>query len=299
MAPEPIGISRLPSRRGHGPLESWLRRAMTCLTNATETPRLDAELLAAHALGMTREDMILRMPELVLPNGLDALLERRIKHEPIAQIIGHRDFWTLTLKVTRDVLCPRPESETLIEAAIDHFDRQRDAQEDERREPHRVLDLGTGSGALLLATLDLWSEATGLGVDISEAALAVARENAETSGLADRAAFCQGDWATGITERFDLVLCNPPYICDDVTLPSDVADYEPALALFGGPDGLDPYRILSLKIADLLTPGGVALFEIGFDQGESAANLFRGAFLDVDVRCDLAGHPRCLVVTGP
>jgi len=299
MAPEPIGISRLPSRRGHGPLESWLRRAMTVLADATDTPRLDAELLAAHALNMTREDMILRMPDLALPSGLDALLERRLRHEPIAQIVGHRDFWTLTLKVTRDVLSPRPESETLIEAAIDHFDRPDDLLGSENRAPRRILDLGTGSGALLLAALDLWPEATGLGIDISEAALAVARENAATTGMADRAEFRQGDWVTGIAERFDLILCNPPYICDDVALPSDVADYEPALALFGGPDGLDPYRILSLKIPDLLAPGGVALFEIGFDQGESAADLFRGAFLDVDLRRDLAGHARCLVVTGP
>lgn len=288
-------VSPLSSRRGHGPLESWLRRAMTRLAGSTGTPRLDAELLAAHALGTTREDMILRLPELPMPAGLDELLERRLQHEPIAQIIGHRDFWTLTLKVTRDVLCPRPESETLIEAALEHFN----ASEEGEREPGRILDLGTGSGALLLAALDLWPEATGIGVDISEAALAVARENAQSTGVGDRAHFRQGDWVTGLSERFDLILCNPPYIRDDAMLPSDVAEYEPALALFGGEDGLDPYRILSLRIADLLMPGGVALFEIGFDQGESAANLFRGAFLDVELRRDLAGNARCLVVTGP
>ncbi|MBO9581894.1 MAG: peptide chain release factor N(5)-glutamine methyltransferase [Sphingobium sp.] len=279
------------SRRGHGPLESWLRQAMARLTGSTGTPRLDAELLAAHALGMTREEMILRLPDLALPSGLDGLLERRLRHEPIAQIVGQRDFWTLTLKVTRDVLCPRPESETLIEAAIDHFC--------EGREPDRILDLGTGSGALLLAALDLWPDATGLGIDISAPALAIARENAQATGMADRAQFRQGDWATGLSERFDLILCNPPYIRDDAMLPSDVAHYEPALALFGGEDGLDPYRILSLRIADLLMPGGVALFEIGFDQGESAANLFRDAFLDVVLRRDLAGNARCLVVTRP
>ncbi|HEY1124709.1 MAG TPA: peptide chain release factor N(5)-glutamine methyltransferase [Sphingobium sp.] len=288
-------ISRLTSRRGHGPLESWLRLAMTRLAGVTATPRLDAELLAAHALGTTREDMILRLPDLPLPVGLDDLLERRLRHEPIAQIIGYRDFWTLTLRVTRDVLCPRPESETLIEAAIDHFSRPEGGD----REPRRILDLGTGSGALLLAALDLWPEATGLGIDISEAALAVARENAETTGMAARTELRLGDWVAGISEQFDLVLCNPPYIREDAMLPSDVADFEPALALFGGPDGLDPYRILSLRTADLLKPGGVALFEIGFDQGETAANLFRGAFLDVELRRDLSGNARCLVVTGP
>jgi release factor glutamine methyltransferase len=288
-------IPRVPFQRGHGPLESWLRRAMARLATMSATPRLDAELLAAHALGMTREDMILRLPDLAPPAGLDALLDRRMKHEPIAQIVGHRDFWTLTLKVTRDVLTPRPDSETLIEAAIDHFASPEGGKE---RTPRRILDLGTGSGALLLAALDLWSEATGLGIDISEAALAVARENAETTGLAARAQFRLGDWATGIAERFDLILCNPPYIRDDAMLPHDVADYEPRQALFGGPDGLAPYRALSLRVGDLLAPGGVALFEIGFDQGESAANLFRGAFLNVALRRDLAGNARCLVVTG-
>ncbi len=282
-------ISRIPFQRGHGPLENWLRRAMTRLTTVSTTPRLDAELLAAHALGMTREDMILRLPELALPEALEALLERRLHHEPVAQIVGRRDFWTLTLKVTRDVLVPRPESETLIEAAIDHFGE---------REPRRILDLGAGSGALLLAALDLWPDATGLGIDISQAALDVARENAVATGLAGRSAFRLGDWGAGLAERFDLILCNPPYISDDAMLPSDVADYEPALALFGGPDGLAPYRTLSLEIGELLAPGGVALFEIGFDQGESAANLFRGAFLDVALRRDLAGNARCLVVTG-
>ncbi len=134
--------------------------------------------------------------------------------------------------------------------------------------------------------------------DISQAALDVAQDNAEDTGLAARSRFRLGDWGAGLAERFDLILCNPPYISDGAMLPSDVADYEPAQALFGGPDGLAPYRRLSLEIADLLAPGGVALFEIGFDQGESAANLFRGAFLDVALRHDLAGNARCLVVTG-
>jgi len=183
-----------------------------------------------------------------------------------------------------------------IEAAIDHF---RDNCAQAEREPRRILDIGTGSGALLLAALDLWHDATGIGIDISDAALAVARENAATTGVGARAAFRRGDWAKGLDERFDLILCNPPYIRDDAMLPSDVADFEPPQALFGGPDGLAAYRTLSLETGRLLEPGGVALFEIGFDQGESAADLFRGVFLDVALRRDLAGNARCLVVTGP
>lgn len=269
---------------------------MVRLKPASETPRLDAELLAAFALGVTREEMILRLPGLGPPDGLDALLERRLNREPMSQILGQRDFWTLTLKVTRDVLTPRPDSETLIEAAIDHFSAGADGGVE--REPDRILDLGTGSGALLLAALDLWPKATGLGIDISEAALAIARENAAATGMADRALFRTGDWARDVGGPFDLILCNPPYIRADAMLPVDVSRYEPALALFGGEDGLDAYRILSLQVGPLLAPGGIALFEIGFDQGESAAELFRGALLNVALRRDLAGNARCLMVTG-
>lgn len=286
-----MAITRIPHQRGHGPLESWMRRAMTRLSGVSETPRLDAELLAANRLGMSREDMILRLPDLALPDGLDELLERRLQHEPVAQIIGRREFWSLMLKVTRDVLVPRPDSETLIEAAIDHFEHGGG--------PGRILDLGTGSGALLLAALDLWPQATGLGVDISSAALAVAQENAETTGLSARARFQPGNWGAGLAEQFDLILCNPPYICDDAMLPPDVLRYEPAMALFGGQDGLDAYRVLARQIHDLLAPAGVALFEIGFDQGKSATRLFRDALMHVELRQDLAGNDRCLIVTFP
>jgi release factor glutamine methyltransferase len=240
-------------------------------------------------LGISREEMILRLPDLRPSPAMDALVERRIAHEPISQITGQRDFWTLTFKVTRDVLTPRPDSETLIEAALDHFGKGAG--------PSNILDLGTGSGALLLAALSEWPDAQGLGIDISPPALAIAWENAVDNHLVDRAEFSLGDWVGGVSGRYDLILCNPPYITDDCMLPPDVVRHEPAQALFGGPDGLDAYRSLAPMIGGLLAPGGVALFEIGFDQAESAGALFRAAGLDVAVRRDLAGNPRCLIVT--
>ncbi len=271
-------------------LAQWLRSATARLAAVSDTPRLDAELLAAHLLDLSRESLILALPRLATPEGLDALLARRLAHEPIAHITGLRDFWTLTLRVTRDTLVPRPDSETLIEAAIAHFAG--------RPGPRRILDLGTGSGALLLAALDVWRDATGLGVDLSAEALAVARENAGRAAMAGRADFRLGDWASGIDAQFDLVLCNPPYISQGTMLPPDVRDYEPASALFGGVDGLDAYRSLAEQLRPLLADGGIALFEIGFDQGESAGALFRSAGFLVRVMPDLAGRSRALAVTG-
>jgi len=276
------------SRRA-GSLDAWLRTATAHLSTVSDTPRLDAELLAAHALGLSRAEMILALPRLDVPESADALLARRQAHEPIAYIMGIRDFWTLSLRVTPDVLVPRPDSETLIEAAIDHFGAS--------MKPARILDLGTGSGALLLAALDVWPDATGLGIDASSAAIAVARDNAERCAMAGRATFEPGNWGEGIAERFDLILCNPPYIATDAMLPKDVRDHEPASALFAGVDGLDAYRVLAGQLSQLLNEHGVALFEIGFDQGESAGALFRKAGFDVALRRDLAGRARALVVT--
>lgn len=267
-----------------------LRTAADRLAGASETPRLDAELLLAHALGLSRETLILKLPHLAAPAGYGALLERRLAGEPVAHIVGERDFWTLTLRVTKDTLIPRPDTETLLEAAVDHF---------RGRAPARILDLGTGSGALLLAALDEWRGATGLGVDRSPDALAVAADNARRLGLAPRAEFRLGDWAEGIAERFDLILINPPYIAASAMLPRDVRDHEPVMALFAGPDGLDDYRRIAPQLGPLIAPGGLAAIEIGFDQGVSAAALFRVQNLSVDVRRDLAGRDRCLEITAP
>lgn len=269
-----------------------LREAAARLATVSDTPRLDAELLMAHAAGVSREELILALPRLDVPAAFDACVARRLAHEPVSHITGKRDFWTLTLAVTPDVLTPRPDSETLIEAAVAHFAGS-------ARPPARILDLGTGSGALLLAALDEWRGATGLGIDASSAALAVARANAEATGMADRVALRHGDWADGVDEAFDLILANPPYIVDSAMLSPDVAVHEPAMALFGGADGLDAYRAILPDVPRLLAPGGVAAVEIGFDQGESAAGLARAQGLAVTVRSDLGGRARCLVLTHP
>lgn len=265
-----------------------LRDAAAYLATVSDTPRLDAELLMAHACGLSREELILKLRDLDAPANFAALVERRGRHEPVAHITGTRDFWTLTLTVTADVLTPRPDTETLLEAAVAHF---------AGGAPQRILDLGTGSGALLLAALDEWRDATGLGIDASEAALAVAQGNAANLGMVGRATFQLGDWAQGVTEQFDLILSNPPYISTLADLPRDVVEHEPHLALFAGEDGLDCYRIIASQIGDLLAPGGFAAIEIGYDQGESAARLFAEQGLVVRLKHDLAGHARCLCIT--
>lgn len=269
-------------------LADWLRDAAARLAAVSDTARLDAELLAAHALGIDRPQMLLVLRDLEAPDGLDALLTRRLAHEPVAHITGTRDFWTLTLAVGPDVLIPRPDSETLIEAAVAHFAGTVG--------PRRILDLGTGSGALLLAALDQWPEASGVGIDISARALSVAEGNARRLGLAPRARFRQGDWGTGLSERFDLLLCNPPYIPAAETLSQQVSRYEPHGALFAGADGLDCYRLLAPETGRLLADGGVALFEIGHDQGESVPALFAGAGFTPVVLADLGGRSRCVRV---
>ncbi|AEG49947.1 protein-(glutamine-N5) methyltransferase, release factor-specific [Sphingobium chlorophenolicum L-1] len=264
-----------------------LRAATERLAPVSATPRLDAELLLAHALRIDRNDLLLRQRDLSIPPDFDALLQRRLTGEPIAYITGTRDFWTISLHVTPDVLIPRPDSETLIEAALDHFGA---------RSPARILDLGTGSGALLLAALSQWPQARGTGVDISPAALAVAQDNADRLGFGERAAFRLGNWAEGIEGPFDLILINPPYIARDVALAGDVL-HEPESALFAGADGLDDYRRIAPTLPRLLAPDGMAAIEIGYDQRLSVSALLADQGLSVASRRDLAGHERCLMAT--
>lgn len=254
-----------------------------------DTPRLDAELLLAAALGEERLAMLAgRAP--VPPEAqvrFEALLDRRRAHEPVAHILGEREFWSLPIRVNRDVLVPRPDSETLIAEALAAF---------AGRAPATILDLGTGSAALLLAALSEWPQAQGLGVDRSAEALEVARGNAVALGMAERATFRLGDWGRGLSARFDLILCNPPYVADGAALMPDVALFDPPGALFGGPDGLDPYRRLLPDMPRLLASGGVALFEFGVGQEDALLAMAAAAGLEASLAVDLAGRPRVLRV---
>jgi release factor glutamine methyltransferase len=225
---------------------------------------------------------------------LEHLIARRMTGEPVTRVIGRRGFWTLDLTVTADVLDPRPDTETVVMAACDHA---------RRRHGHhatlRILDLGTGSGAILLALLAEWPQASGIGIDLSQDALLVAQQNAVRTGLVDRAAFRQGTWEAARGERFDLVVSNPPYIPtgDLAGLDAAVREHDPRLALDGGPDGLDAYRAILPLLSGLLAIDGVAVFEIGHGQHESMPALAQAAGLSVvEIRPDLGGVPRAVVL---
>lgn len=225
---------------------------------------------------------------------LQALVARRGKREPMAHILGRREFWSLSFKVTADTLDPRPDSETLVQAILDRIA--------DRSASLRLVDFGTGTGCLLLALLHELANATGLGVDASPAALAVAGENAQALGLVGRAAFHRGDWDDGIAPAFDVVLSNPPYIPRDeiATLQPEVASFEPRLALDGGQDGLDAYRILAPAAVRLLAAGGLAAFEVGQGQSDSVTAIGRAAGLrHIATVADLAAVNRCVLFRKP
>ena len=265
-----------------------LRQAAATLAQTSDTPRLDAELLMAHALDVTRSDLLLRHMGTPAPDAFALLLARRQNHEPVAYILGHQPFFGLDLLVTPDVLIPRSDSEVLVEAALKA-----------RPDARRVLDCGTGSGALLLGVLANLPSATGVGIDCSRAALRVAAANAARLGMANRARMLHADWDDADWTRdlgapFDLILANPPYVEAQAELAPSVRDHEPSGALFAGLDGFAAYRALLPWLPALLAPGGTALVEIGADQAEAVGAIAAEAGMSVTLHRDLAGRPRVL-----
>ena len=275
-------------------VQAWTAARDRLKATGIEMPVIDARLLLEAAAGATRADL-LNDPQRQLTDEqtrtLDAYLGRRERREPIAHILGRKGFWTVMLSVGPQVLTPRPDTELVVIAALERL---------EAAAPARVLDLGTGSGAILLAVLAERPAARGLGVDVSEEALAVARENAANLGLAGRTALLRGDWTAGLEDDgFDLVVSNPPYIptADIPSLDPEVRQYEPLAALDGGPDGLDAYRVLAPEILRVLKPGGGFVVEIGHDQGPAVMGLFLEAgATEMELRQDLGGRDR--VVAG-
>jgi release factor glutamine methyltransferase len=263
--------------------------------SGVEEADADARILIGYALRLdrarliTQSDRILEAREISV---ISALAARRLQHEPVSRILGQREFWNLLISVTPDVLVPRPETETVVEAALDFVMRS-----GLRLEKLRVLDIGTGSGALLLALLNELTNAIGTGTDVSSAALNVARANATHYRLDSRCTFVACDIAAGVEGPFDLVVSNPPYITHDeiATLAPEVRDFDPRVALDGGRDGLDAYRSIAGDAKRLLAPGGRLFVELGAGQDEPVRALFTKAGLNSGVpRTDLAGIPRVL-----
>lgn len=271
------------------PLTRALDDATRILSATSDTPRLDAELLMAESLGIDRDRLLLDPPQRkTVPARFADMVERRKQGEPIAYITGRRAFWDIELHVGPGVLVPRPDSEILIASAIEYFSGTPG--------PKRILDLGTGPGTLLLAALDLWKDATGIGIDQSRRALGYAAANARRLGLEARADLRPGDWARGIDETFDLVLCNPPYVRTGDPLGPGVREYEPEEALFAGEDGLDAYRALHGELPRLISPGGLAAVEIGFDQAEAVTPVLEQDGLQMRLADDLGGRPRAVLL---
>jgi release factor glutamine methyltransferase len=270
-----------------------LRRALDAA--GIENPAVDARVLLTHALAIGAVALATD-PERALgregARRLRAVAERRLAREPVARIVGEREFWGLPFELSPDTLVPRPETETVVETALRL-----------RPEPtRRLLDLGTGSGCLLVALLHEMGSASGVGVDRAPAALATARRNARRNAVANRAGFVASDWGAALAGRFDVIVSNPPYVASGVIqgLAPEVRGHDPALALDGGADGLCAYRAILAQAAALLAPAGLVVLEIGFDQGDTVPALAaRSGFAVQEIARDLAGHRRAVALKRP
>jgi release factor glutamine methyltransferase len=254
-----------------------------------ETSAVDAKLLLTHAAGYSAAELIANGGEKVpaaVYERFETMLARRQAREPIAYIVGKQAFWSLEFTVDQNVLIPRPETEGVVECALDLI---------KNIPTPTICDIGTGSGAILISLLHERQYARGVGVDISTNALEIARKNAEIINVADRITFLKSDYLEEVVDQFDLIVSNPPYITDEamLQLATDVHRYEPGLALEGGRDGLQAYRRIINGLAAKLTPGGFVVFEIGYDQGDDVSKLLsEQGFSDILVGSDLAGHDR-------
>lgn len=277
-------------------LTTWKDAQARLKAAGIDSPSIDARILLEAATGAGRVDILTDPYRAVTPEQtrqMDHYLERRLRREPVSKILGKKGFWKIMLNVTPDVLSPRPDTEVIVDIATLAFAPQQSFE---------MADLGTGSGCILLATLAERPAARGVGTDISTEAIAVARENAANLDLNNRCTFLRTEWATGFADNsFDLVVSNPPYIPtkDIATLDPEVRDHDPHLALDGGEDGLEPYRVLAPEIKRVLRPDGIFAVEIGWDQGPQVKALFEQAgFSDVKVVKDLGDRDR-VVTNGP
>ncbi|MDG2243492.1 MAG: peptide chain release factor N(5)-glutamine methyltransferase [Rhodospirillaceae bacterium] len=278
-------------------LEEVLQESANSLkASGAESPRLDARMLASAVLECSPNDILMQSTATMRDREYDrfqGLVSRRLKGEPVSRIIGVREFWSLPFSLSADTLDPRPDSETIIEAVLNN-------PPNSGSKPPSVLDVGTGSGCLLLALLSEWTSATGVGVDVSEGATKIARANAGELGMAQRAHFVVGDWLRSVEGRFDVIISNPPYIREDEipALSPDVRLYDPRLALLGGHDGLDAYRKFIPECGRLLRPGGVLVFELGRGQDADVSRMLKSEGLArIETHRDLNGIVRCLSAT--
>jgi release factor glutamine methyltransferase len=259
-----------------------------------DNPQLDARVLMSYALKCDGAQILSQSLRVLIPEEINVIswfIERRAAGEPVARIMGKREFWGLDFGLNEATLDPRPDSETLVEAVLELCQKRK-----------RILDLGTGTGCLLLALLHEMPNAVGVGIDIAPRAVEQAAKNAVALGLGGRAEFRAGDWLTGITEKFDIIISNPPYISTSEipTLMREVREFDPLCALDGGEDGLACYRLLILQLADYLNPEGLVAFEVGYGQAQHVTDLFRqNGFTSIATHKDLGGIERCVVCYKP
>jgi release factor glutamine methyltransferase len=276
--------SRLSLGQAHTAAARLLREARIA------APELDARLLLCHAAGLTHEAYVAGLNDTLAPDAaarFGAYVARRLAGEPVSRIIGIREFYGRSFRIDASTLDPRPDTETLIEAALALAGHEG---------PLKLIDLGTGSGCILVTLLAELPLTTGIGIDKSLPALELARANAASLGVGNRARFMAGDWLDAVQGTFDLVVANPPYLsaADMAGLSNEVGAHDPRGALDGGPDGLSAYRSIAPRLGKVLRPGGIALFEIGHTQAEAVSGLLagEGLILDQGPWRDLAGRPR-------